>query len=287
MYEVTSSCVSAVISGLLLACSAVLVIPAAARLMLDPADPAGRTWRLFLPVAAVVGMLSMLLPAGGVALGLALFYLLWAGYLTAGAVTQAARSGGSGAWSYAASHLVLVAGAVLLVLERAGWQAGRAGWLLAAAAAAHLTVGLTGVAIAWDRLTDGARAWVLPGYPLGAALLLAGWAIGPGWAALPGALLLLCCAAVTGWSAVRGARSEGADRSEAAGRRRARVGTGLATAGLLGPLAAALTAAPAGLWLAQLGLAVTATGLVVAAAGWVLLLAPVSSACAAPVPAAE
>lgn len=273
--RVTSGDVNVVISGVLLACTAVLVLPPAARLMLDPADPTTKAWRLVLPLAAGVGMVSLLLPAGGIALGLALFYLLWVGYLTAGAAVQASRAGGPAAWAHAGSHLVLVGGVALFVLERAGWQPGRAGLLLAAAAAAHVTVALTGVAIAWDRLGE-TRSRLLPAQPAGAALLIGGWVTGAGWVAAAGALVLLGCAAVTGRSAWR-APSGGAP---AAGRRRARTGAVLAPVGLLGPLAGSLPGGPVGLGVIQLGLAVTAFAVLVAALGWALLLAPVSTACA-------
>lgn len=272
------------LSGLLLACAAVIIAPWASRLLLDPADPATRSWRLLLPVAGAVGMLALPLPRGGIALGLGLFYLLWTGYLAAGALAQAARSGGTPAWANAGSALLLVAGAGVLAAERGGWQSERAHWLLLGAALAHVVVAATASAIAWDRMApDGARSLLLAGFPLAGALLLTGWVWPSTALAVVAALLLLGCALPTLQGAMR---SDGEGGQAPAGRSRVRAGSVVAAVGLAALVAGALPVTW-GFGLSLAGLALSGGALTVAVSGWSLLLAPVSTACAQPQPATD
>lgn len=168
--------------AVLCAVGMVLVVPLGLRLTDDGTDPAARAWARLWPLAGGVGALSLVLPRGGVAAGLALMYagatvaLVGAVVLTVGMwivavlVWRDVRPASASALTrnlFAVSSVVLAA-TMLLALS---WAAGQV-WdavphlSVTAMAATHgvanaLGFGVCGL-LAWKRLADERAAVPTP-----------------------------------------------------------------------------------------------------------------------------
>lgn len=228
------------LSAVLLACSTLVLVPLAVRLMTDRASSG---WPRLWPFVAGVGLLALVLPRGAIAMGLAGFLALTTATMASAALRAVLRSAGAGTAGFAAAQVGLTGGAVLLVLERAGWQQDRAGWVLLAAAVPAAGLALLAASSCWAQVgTPDRRAWLLVAQPVGAALVALSWAAGWSLPSVVGALLVLIPTLATTARAVRiGCGRPGGPRG-AAGRRRAVLGMAAATVGVFGLVAAPLAA---------------------------------------------
>ncbi|MEV4702192.1 YndJ family protein [Actinoplanes sp. NPDC049316] len=204
--------------NLLVAVGMLVVVPAGLRLLADPAAAvARRVW----PVGAVAGALSLWLPRGTLATGLATVYAIAAAVLCAYAMSRPARPRRE--WPAEAAVLTALAGPAIaasaLVAERSGYHLFGFDLGVLALTVAHFH--FAGFAAA---LIAGLLTRAVPGrpadvaaltVPAGTLLVLLGYFTAE-WVELAGALVLTAGMWTVGWLTWQYARTTAADRLTAA-----------------------------------------------------------------------
>jgi len=207
--------------GALCAVGMVVVVPLGLRLLGERDDPLVAAWARIWPVAGVIGVLSMLLPRGGIAVGLAALYAGATVALAATAPVRLARTRSLAPAEVAVLTALVtpVVAGLSLVAERAGHElmgfelpvlALTVAHLHFAGFAAALVAGL--VAHTTRSAPAAAAAFTVPA---GTVLVLLGYLVGgdPGQQVeLAGAVVLTAGMWTVGWLTWRDVRPRSADR---------------------------------------------------------------------------